>query len=738
MRQLFSAVCICFLTGALSGQTGQADSQFNLGFEKPLSKDHPSDNWIVWGSGYEVKRDTIEKHSGTTSLHIQPKAEAKANDFGCGAYKIPANYLGKTITLRAWMKFKDVSKGSVGLLLRIDGEGTTLEFDNMNEKNIQGTSDWKHYSVELPLPENATKIFIGGLLSGTGQLWMDDFEVLIDGKDISKAKLKKQSKAEFDREFDNGSNISSVDLSKTDDLVVLGEVWGFLKYYHPAVAKGDYNWDYELFRVMPKILAAKDQDSRNAVLNSWVASLGKVNAAKGETKGNVKLQPDLAWIDAAVLGNELATQLNTIKNAERSGNSYYIGLAPGVGNPEFKHENAYAKMQYPDAGFRMLCLFRYWNMIHYYFPYKNLIEKNWNDVLKEFVPTFISAANELEYKQAVLGIIANIHDTHANIWSQDEALRTYKGLNYAPVEITFIENKAVVSDYYDKALAEQSGLKIGDVIESINNKPVEEIIKAKLPLTPASNYPTQLRDISMDLLRTNDTVLNLGYRHNGELLSGKISCFNEELVQPFRKYSKTDTCFKMISPEISYLYPGTMKDDYLPLLMPSILKTKGLIIDFRCYPSAFLVYSLSDYLLPEKTDFVKFSNGSITTPGLFVMVDNDKIGSKNKNYYKGKVVIIVNETTQSSAEYHSMAFRTAPQAIVIGSTTAGADGNVSRFMLPGGISTMISGIGVYYPDGKETQRIGIVPDVEVKPTISGIKEGRDELLQKAIEIINAK
>jgi C-terminal processing protease CtpA/Prc len=84
-----------------------------------------------------------------------------------------------------------------------------------------------------------------------------------------------------------------------------------------------------------------------------------------------------------------------------------------------------------------------------------------------------------------------------------------------------------------------------------------------------------------------------------------------------------------------------------------------------------------------------------------------------------------------------MALRTTPGAVVVGSTTAGADGNVSAFFLPGGITSMFSGIGVYYPDGKPTQRIGIVPDVEVKPTIKGIKEGRDELMEKAIEIIGA-
>ena len=83
-----------------------------------------------------------------------------------------------------------------------------------------------------------------------------------------------------------------------------------------------------------------------------------------------------------------------------------------------------------------------------------------------------------------------------------------------------------------------------------------------------------------------------------------------------------------------------------------------------------------------------------------------------------------------------MAFRAGDKTTIIGSTTAGADGNVSSINLPGGLSTMISGIGVQYPDGSETQRIGIVPDIEVKPTIKGITEGRDEVLEKAIELIN--
>jgi C-terminal processing protease CtpA/Prc len=72
---------------------------------------------------------------------------------------------------------------------------------------------------------------------------------------------------------------------------------------------------------------------------------------------------------------------------------------------------------------------------------------------------------------------------------------------------------------------------------------------------------------------------------------------------------------------------------------------------------------------------------------------------------------------------------------VVGSTTAGADGDVSPFSLPGGLHTQISGIGIFYPDKTPTQRVGITPDLVVRPTVAGIRAGRDEVLDAAIREI---
>ena len=342
----------------------------------------------------------------------------------------------------------------------------------------------------------------------------------------------------------------------------------------------------------------------------------------------------------------------------------------------------------------------------------------------------------MEYTLTTLELIGRVNDTHANIWGGNQIKKNYEGLRSAAVELTFIENKPVVTSYYDKKLGLETGLEVGDIITSVNNKSVEEIVQQKLKYYPASNYPTKLRDIAPAILKTNDSTINIEFVRNDKKENKTLKTFSAKEVNIYSKYKIIDTCFKMINKDVAYINNGSLKTKHLPAIWNEIKNTRGLIIDIRNYPSDFVLYELSNYLMPKKKSFVRFTNGNIKSPGLFTFAKSSSVGQKNRDYYKGKVVILINEISQSSAEFHSMAYRVHPNATVIGSTTAGADGNVSSFYLPGGISTMISGIGVYYPDGKETQRVGIIPDIEIKPTIRGIKNGEDELMKKALEIIN--
>ena len=714
----------------------QKIDRYNLGFENQKDEKVLSEGWFKWGN-YELMIDNFA-HSGKKSGKIT--SDSIGSSFGSIAYKIPANYKGSTIKLEGFMKIKNVENGFSGLLLRVDGNGSSLAFDNMQNQKISGTKDWEKYSITLNYPEGAESIFIAGILSGKGEAWFDDFKLSIDGKDIQTLNEEKKEllKAQIDKEFDNGSlvKLSNLSSENIDNLELLGRVWGFLKYYHPEIAKGNYNWDYELFRFLPKYTNIQSKSERDSLIICWINSLGGIKECPKckPTDKNASLKPDLTWINNQ--NTNLKSKLLQVYNNRSQGQNYYIGMVSQIGNPEFKNENAYSKMSYPDDGFRLLSLYRYWNIINYFFPYKHLMDNDWNKKLKVYIPLFLNAKDELSYELTAIQLIGDIQDTHANLWGGADKIDEWKGTNYSQLHVRFIENQLVVTDYYINDLKSEVDLKIGDVITKINGKSIDEIIKEKSKYYPASNTPTRLRDLSADLLRSNAKEIEIEFKSSDYMTQIKtLKLYPRDSLNIYRWYKTIeDKSYKMLENNIGYVTLQTIKQEDISKIKNEFKDTKGIIIDIRNYPSTFVPFSLGSYFVSSSTPFVKFTNGNVDNPGEFTFTKNLEIPSEGKTY-KGKLVVLVNELSQSQAEYTAMAFRAGNSTTIIGSTTAGADGNVSTIMLPGGLRTMISGIGIYYPNGGETQRVGIIPDIEIKPTLKGIREGKDELLEKAIEII---
>ncbi|WEK17759.1 MAG: S41 family peptidase [Candidatus Pedobacter colombiensis] len=693
---------------------------------------------------YAVKIDSAVKQSGKYSISILKSGNQ--SEFGVIDYVIDKTFIGKSIELKGYIKTEQVDSGYAGLWMRIDGKDGVVAFDNMAKemKNLKGTKDWKAYSITLPYDSEAAKeIHIGGLLVGKGKAWFDSFQLFIDGKAISEVPIKQMvlSKADLDTAFSKSSGIMPFKITPQimNNLTLAGQFWGFLKYHHPSIAKGDYNWDAELFRFLPQAIKAKDNTELSKALEAYLDKLTipLPNKEKPYTDNKIiAIKPDYGQLfDSSVFSKSLTEKLLSVRNCTRTSTHYYVSFMGVVGNPEFKNEKSYVKMAYPDAGYRILSLYRYWAMINYFFPYKDIIGTNWNNELKASIPDFVEAKDTQAYVLATLKIIAKINDTHANIWSYNESLSQFKGKYKLPFKADFIENKLVVTGYYGDTLNVKQKFLIGDIISNINGKSVDQLIKEFLPYTPASNYDTQLRDLpERFLLRGNTDVFTVELNRMGKKLIEKSNGLDIAYYPKFNPLSETKA-FKLLNNEIGYIYPGKYKNSDLPAIKELFKNTKGMIIDMRCYPSDFMPFTFGNYIKSLSSPFVKFTKGELSQPGRFTYTEPLNNGALTGGIYSGKVVVIVNSTSQSQAEYTTMAFQSAPYVKVIGSTTAGADGNVSRIVLPGGISTMISGIGVFYPDGRPTQRVGVKIDYVLKPTIKGIIEGRDELLEKAKEML---
>jgi hypothetical protein len=318
-----------------------------------------------------ISVDDQNVHSGRYSARIERNASSSGT-FSTLTATIPLDFAGKTIEWRGFLKTENVN-GFVALWLREDGDSPNLAFATLQGLNLNGTRSWTEYSVSVSAMPAGKQLYFGFLLSGTGKGWVDDLSLLVDGKPVALAAPRIPTVFDTDHEFDAGSRIHVTDLSNVQikNLATLAKVWGFLKYHHPAVTDGLHHWDYELFRILPRVLDAADSAAANAAISSWIAGLGDIEECTDCATldlSDLVLSPSLDWIaDESLLGADLSRTLRTLHhNRKRTAEQFYVSLAPGVANPVFENELAYGSLKLPDAGYQLLGLFRFWSMLQYF------------------------------------------------------------------------------------------------------------------------------------------------------------------------------------------------------------------------------------------------------------------------------------------------------------------------------------------------------------------------------------
>jgi C-terminal processing protease CtpA/Prc len=302
--------------------------------------------------------------------------------------------------------------------------------------------------------------------------------------------------------------------------------------------------------------------------------------------------------------------------------------------------------------------------------------------------------------------------------------------------LRFVDGKAVVVGNARDDAGPATGLKPGDAILALDGAPVDRLIDAWKPYYSASNEPCRMDLIVGALTRGACGPVTLRVERSGAQL--ELSTERRPKPEPGLRsdgfYDLPGPAFRRLSPEVAYLKVSTANEADLENYLRGASGTKGWIIDIRNYPSDSTPWLLGGHFVSESTPFALLTKPDAANPGAFVWGDPAE-ATPIAPFYPGKVVILVDEVSVSAAEFAAMMFRAAPNAIVVGSTTRAADGNVSYVPLPGGLKSRISGLGVFYPDKRPTQRIGIVPDVEARPSIAGIREGRDEELEAAVRQI---
>jgi len=412
--------------------------------------------------------------------------------------------------------------------------------------------------------------------------------------------------------------------------------------------------------------------------------------------------------------------------------------APFVGR--MPAEPGYPEMSHPPLEYRLLAAFRIWSVFHYFFPYKDLIGEDWNDVLREFIPQFEAADDALSYAQAVARMVARTSDSHCFVRSP--VLDSYYGMAPPAARVRMIEGQPVVVSI--GAEDEVGGLAVGDVVVSVDGIDVETRIAALGQHRAASTPQSYGWLVAQRLLCGADGSTATIAVKRGETAAVCRALRASGNWERFRD-QRTGDIVKHLSVDIGYVDLDRLPASETDAMFERLKATKAIIFDMRGYPYG-TAWTVAPRLAARGNTvgavFEKPLVGpeqieSGDTPNCFsIQSFAQKIPRSEKWRYTGRTIILVDERTVSQAEHTALFFKEANGTTIVGSPTTGANGDVTQFVLPGGIWIWFTGQAVKHADGSQLQRVGIIPDVLVYPTIAGIKAGRDEVLEKAVALLD--
>ena len=552
---------------------------------------------------------------------------------------------------------------------------------------------------------------------------------------------------------------------EVQNLEKLCKVWGYTKYTHPVFLSGEKDWDQELLTLIPKVRQAADSEETNKILNEWLLSLGEIKYessqpvsewSEAEEEDKIMIA-DIDWIfDEKYLGEELSKNMQPLTepmpevNRYRAPIDFEKGYYTGYNEPTmFSNEKLYEDMDYSDENYRLLGLFRVWNVMEYYYPYLDILDEDWEELLPDFIAQMLKGKDQHSYDLTIAALTAKLHDAHVSYRGGGEFVKKEFG-EYIVDDIEFIsaEGEIVILQTFDESCPLQSG----DVICKLDGVNVEDLIEHQKKYYSVPTDEKIYNILEAALFRSHDTVLEVTVLRDGEEMAFHVDAnkfqgfdrprygvnFKDEEPKP---YEIIEGNIGVINPAFMGLQMGAIHSNDAKWIetMNALKDTDGLIVDYRQYP-ANSRFCLPPYLFEEAEVALLTATISEAVPGIFLKEPVYNFSSKPRAayLYDKEVVVLIDEHSQSASEYATMLIRNAKNVTLMGENTVGADGFCLVLPIPGGNMVMYTAQGIYTPEGGQTQRIGISPDIEVKRTIQGIKEGRDEIKEAAIEYIKDK
>ena len=608
---------------------------------------------------------------------------------------------------------------------------------------------WQEFSLEAPLCWQAAAFDCEVKIKGTGDIHIGEMTVSFP----STVRAMTSKAKNTHRTYPGGSGVGLADPElfpeQVENLVVLGKVWGFLKYFHPTVREGRIDWDSELFRMIPTVCNAAPA-KRNSILAEWCRSLGDIQTS--EDTAWISSCDALKWIfDEYALGRELSAILRITAAAGRSPWSRYLYQVPYIQTIEDRNERSHPRMSFDDAGLKLLSVFRIWNYVQYFNPYRQLADRPWEEALMYAVPAVVLASDRESYGNVLRTMAVYTDDSHSfAAYMPGGFLRQLirlaaipENMRYAApfISTLYADGKYIVTW---TCRSDTCDLHRGDAVIAVNGKPVESLIEKNSHVIPSSNPGSIQRETALSI------SFSAGDSASYTVIRGKDILTLKPKMMPFKKFRRalyssgirqsTLTWFRgnelspfdVIGDSVAYIHA----EDISAHDFRKCLEYRRLIVDLRNYPMNMIQMWLMS-LMPSTSPVALAVTPDFLKPGSFTRRISDFTGRGHNFSPDRRIVLLVDSRTQSASEYLAMQMQCSPQVTVVGSTTAGADGNVVQLSLPGDFVFQTGGAGIEYPDGSQCQRNGVRIDHIVPQKTEDLASGSDTQIEYALTLFQS-
>ncbi|NIM52491.1 MAG: peptidase S41 [Gemmatimonadales bacterium] len=595
-----------------------------------------------------------------------------------------SSFRGKEITLRAFVRAEVSESGGRGQLwLRVDREGDRRGFfDNMADRPI--TSDeWRQYEIVGVVADDATRIVIGCFLGGTGKVWVDDFRL-----------LARDPQGEWEAVRVENPGFELADQS------------GRPEGWYAASKEYEYSVESEAPHSGKKSLRIQRE-------TRWfTGKLFDRHPAIGEVVDKELGVGLSAQIPLALMSDSMGTLGDVDSDALRS-------LMAALEEMHVVSRTA------DDPAVRLGDVVIAWNLFQHFYPYFDVVDTDWDAALIRTLDQALTDQTAEDFYYTLNELVAAAHDGHGRVYHP-----AFSGRARPPFLVDWVEDAVVVS-----VAAEATGLRPGDVIQAIDGVPAAQAVAEAERYISGSPQWTRFRAMMEFARGAEGTEVTL-------LVSRGDSSFTVQVARGGEAppAERTGGSVREIDTGVYYVDLTRATWPEISQQIEKIALARGVVFDLRGYPQG--NHQVISHLLQSRDT----SDAWMRVPQIIYPDYEDVVGMEHYGWrltptqprITGEVVFLTDGRAISYAESFMSFIEHYDLAEIVGQPTAGTNGNVNPVMLPGGFRLVWTGMRVVKHDGTQHHLVGIRPTIPVRRTIQGVREGRDEFLEKALAAINER